>query len=40
MPRPEFGFKFRGSGNDDSSGGANRDSCLAVSGQGLDKQLA
>ena len=36
--RPEMGFKFRRSRNDDSSGGASQDLCLAVSGQGFDKQ--
>nr|POE57275.1 uncharacterized protein CFP56_01924 [Quercus suber] len=39
-PKPELGFKFRGRGNGDASGGASRDSGHAVPGHGLDKQRA
>ena len=39
-PRPKLGFKFRGSRNADSSGGANQDLCRVVSGHRLDKQQA
>lgn len=38
--RPEMGFKFKGSCNGDSGGGARQDLCQSILGHGVDKQRA